>query len=112
MKITLQKEYVLAAMCNGKEITEAQFEAQVGVPFHDFWNKNKKKCLEAWKLDQKLRPVKKTLDQKRKAGECVCLDEEALGPNDTRGGGKEKIRLWRCPVHKNIFKVFNQPDYE
>lgn len=101
MKIKLEREYVLAAMCNGKEITEAAFEAQVGVPFNEFWNKNKKKCLAAWRVDQKLKERPVSLETKYKRGECVCDDEEKLPPNSGNKNTGALHRLWHCPLHGN-----------
>lgn len=114
LKAKIDPTYLLACMANAKEITPKAFEEKVGVPFLKFWSKNKKKCLQAWRLYMRLQVRKPTLAEKRRNGDCVCADEEKLEPNSGNKTTGERHRLWWCPVHKNtmIVKVQTPPTTE
>lgn len=105
LKLKIDPTYLLACMTNAKEITPEAFKEKTGLPFYQFWEKNKKKCLAAWKVHVRLQVKKPSLAEKRRKGECICEEEEKLEPNSGNRTTGEKHRLWYCPVHKNSMIV-------
>jgi hypothetical protein len=94
----------LWCLYNAKSVSESWFESSVGTIPDKFFKANKKECLAHWRqfytsIYLKTKPVSKKIDG------CSCEYESRQEPNSTRGN--EKLRLWKCDVHKNIFKTYN-----
>jgi hypothetical protein len=94
---------------NAKLLEEVDFTEAYGISPKDFFRENKKLCLSEWAIYHEKVAFNAETDRataKRPTEGCVCSWEVAQGPNDTRGGGKEGVRLWWCPVHKNTCEVY------
>lgn len=94
---------------NAKLISVQSFEGEAGVSFQDFLAANRKACRAAWGKYMKGQRRTRSISQIRKRGECVCDNEKLLPPNGMRG--RQRLRLWKCPVHGNAFaEIPTSPD--
>lgn len=95
---------------NAKLLKEEDFIEAYGISPSQFFAENKKLCLEEWAIYTEKQSFNSETERKMKKcpsdGTCVCDWEEAQGANDTRGGGKEGVRLWWCPSHKSTCKIY------
>lgn len=94
---------------NAKLLSTEDFREAYKQTPEEFFSENKRLCLDEWSIYHEKTSfnaeTEREMIEKPKEG-CTCDWETAQGPNDTRGGGKEKIRLWWCPVHRNTCEIY------
>lgn len=95
---------------NAHLLEEIDFTEAYGLSPKEFFAENKAICLEEWKIYTEKNSFNaesdRAMKERPKDGSCTCDWEAAQGANDTRGGGKEGVRLWWCPIHRNTCKIY------
>lgn len=86
---------------NAKIISEASFFGDSGTTPQEFYRENKKECRRAWK--EYIAYAKKERKLSKKKDGCICEIEAKLPANSYQGTEKTPVRLWHCPLHKNMF---------
>lgn len=98
----------LWCLWNSKSISDGWFEDSVGMKPYAYYEQYKRQCILHWRqfytdiytnVYKEKKPVLKKIDG------CSCEYESKQESNSTRGD--EKLRLWKCDVHKNVFKITN-----